>query len=68
MNACSTEKLLQAAVHKMSQHCALSSGLFFCTRTKGIKFCDVPVGYVKEELRFRCELEPFNMRDANSIV
>ena len=31
-------------------------------------FYDVPVSYVKEELRFRCELEPFNARNANSIV
>ena len=30
-------------------------------------FYDVPVSYVKEELRFRCELEPFNVRNANSI-
>ena len=30
-------------------------------------FYDVPVSYVKEELRFRCELEPFNARNANSI-
>ena len=28
---------------------------------------DVPVSYVKEELRFRCELEAFNMRNAKSI-
>ena len=30
-------------------------------------FYDVPVSYVKEELRFRCELEPSNERNANSI-
>ena len=30
-------------------------------------FYDVPVSYVKEELRFRCELEPFNAGNANSI-
>ena len=30
-------------------------------------FYDVPVSYVKEELRFRCELEPSNARNANSI-
>ena len=41
--------------------------LLFRAREKGIKFYDVPVGYVKEELRFCCELEPFNARDANSI-
>ena len=26
-------------------------------------FYDVPVSYVKEELRFRCVLEPFNDRN-----
>ena len=62
-------KLLQAAVHTSFQHCALSSGFFFCARAKSIKFYDVPVGYVKEEeeMRFHCELEPFNERDANII-
>ena len=30
-------------------------------------FYDVPVGYVQEELKFHCELEPFKARDANSI-
>ena len=30
-------------------------------------FYDVPLSYVKEELRFRSELEPFNGRNANSI-
>ena len=52
--------------HKLS---ALRSEfwLLFRTRAKGIKFYDVPVDYVKEELRFRCELEPFNARNANSI-
>ena len=30
-------------------------------------FYDVPISYVKEELRFRCELEPFSARNANSI-
>ena len=37
----------------------------FRARAKGIHFYDVPV---KEELRFRCELEPFNTRDATSIL
>ena len=46
-----------------------SSGfwLLFSTPVKGISFYDVPIGYVKEELRFCCELEPFNARNANSI-
>ena len=30
-------------------------------------FYDVPVSYVKEELRFHYELEPFNAKNANSI-
>ena len=41
--------------------------LLFRASAKGIMFYDVPVSYVKEELRFRCELEPFNGRNANSI-
>ena len=41
--------------------------LLFRARVKGIMFYDVPVSYVKEELKFRCELEPFNTRNANSI-
>ena len=41
--------------------------LLLCAWAKGIKFYDVPVGNVKEELRFRCELEPFDGRNANSI-
>ena len=41
--------------------------LIFRAPAKGIMFYDVPVSYVKEELRFRCELEPFNARNANSI-
>ena len=41
--------------------------LLFRALAKGITFYDVPVSYVKEELRFRCELEPFNTRNANSI-
>ena len=51
--------------HKLS---ALRSEfwLLFRSQAKGIMFYDVPVTYVKEELRFRCELEPFNRRNANS--
>ena len=73
MYACSRGKLVstvQAAVrthtHKLS---ALRSEfwLVFLAQAKGIMFYDVPVSYVKEELRFRCELEPFNTRNANSI-
>ena len=41
--------------------------LLFRARAMGIMFYDVPVSYVKEELRFRCELDPFNARNANSI-
>ena len=52
--------------HKLS---ALRSEfwLLFRTREKGITFYDVPVSYVKEELRFHCELEPFNAKNANSF-
>ena len=39
----------------------------FRAQARGIRFYDVPLGDVKEELRFRCELEPFNARDTNSI-
>ena len=41
--------------------------LLFRALAKGIMFYDVPISYVKEELRFRCELEPFNARNANNI-
>ena len=59
-------KQLYTHSHKLS---ALRSEfwLLFRARAKGIMFYDVPVSYVKEELRFRCELEPFNTRNANSI-
>ena len=53
--------------HTNFQRCALLSSGFFRARVKGIMFYDVPVSYVKEELRFHCELEPFNARNANSI-
>ena len=52
--------------HKLSVLCS-EFWLLFRARAKGITFYDVPVSYVKEELRFRCELEPFNARNANSI-
>ena len=67
MYACSRGKLLQAAVHKLSALRSAEFWLIFRTRVKGILFYDVPVSYVKEELRFHCELEPFNARNANSI-
>ena len=61
-------KLLQAAVHTHKLSVLRSEfWLLFCAWAKGIAFYDVPVSYVKEELRFRCELEPFNARNANSI-
>ena len=56
-------KLLQAAVHAHTQTSsrALSEfWLLFRARVKGVLFYDVPVSYIKEELRFRCVLEPFN--------
>ena len=59
-------KLLLAAVHTLTQ-LRSEFWLLFRARAKGIMFYDVPVSYVKEELRFRCELEPFNARNANSI-
>ena len=59
-------KLVQADVHTSFQRCTLSSG-FFRARARGIKFYDVPPGDVKVELKFRYELEPFDVRDANSI-
>ena len=54
----STSSCTHTHSHKLS---ALRSEfwLLFCARAKGIMFYDVPVSYVKEELRFRCELEPF---------
>ena len=68
MYACSRRKLLQAAVHKqLYTYSHKLSALLFRAPAKGIMFYDVPVSYVEEELRFRCELEPFNARNANSI-
>ena len=57
---------ISSCIYKLS---ALRSEfwLLFRARAKGIKFYNVPIGYVKEELRFLCELEPFNVRDAISI-
>ena len=62
----STSSCTHTHSHKLS---ALRSEfwLLFRAWAKGIMFYDVPVSYVKEELRFRCELEPFNTRNANSI-
>ena len=37
----------------------------FRAPARGIHFYNVPLGDVKEELRFRCELEPYNARDAS---
>ena len=59
-------KASTAAVHTLTQ-LRSEFWLLFRARAKGIMFYDVPVSYVKEELRFRCELEPFNARNANSI-
>ena len=44
-----------SCTHKLS---ALRSEfcLLFRAQTKSIKFYDVPIGYVMEEVRFRCEL------------
>ena len=39
----------------------------FRAQARGIRFYDVPLGDMKEELRFRCELEPFKARDANIV-
>ena len=53
--------------HKLSASRSAEFWLLFRARAKGIMFYDVPVSYLKEELRFRCELEPFNAGNANSI-
>ena len=60
-------KQLYTHSHKLSALRSAEFWLLFRARAKGIMFYDVPVSYVKEELRFRCELEPFNARNANSI-
>ena len=52
--------------HKLSALRSAEFWLLFRAQAKGIMFYDVPVSYVKEELRFRRELEPFNARNANS--
>ena len=59
-------KQLYTHSHKLSALCS-EFWLLFRALAKGIMFYDVPVSYVKEDLRFRCELEPFNTRNANSI-
>ena len=61
-------KFLQAAVHTHAHKLSVLHPEFWLhARTKGITFYDVPVSYVKEELRFHRELEPFNPRNANGI-
>ena len=60
-------KQLYTHSHKLSASRSAEFWLLFRARAKGIMFYDVPVSYVKEELRFRCELEPFNAGNANSI-
>ena len=60
-------KQLYTHSHKLSVLRSVEFWLIFRARAKGIMFYDVSVSYVKEELRFRCELEPFNARNANSI-
>ncbi len=39
----------------------------FSAQARGIKFYDIPLPNVREGLRFRCELERHNARDATSI-
>ena len=62
-------KLLQAGTHTHTQTFSVALSefwLLFRVPAKGIMFYDVPVSYMKEELRFHYELEPFNA-NANSI-
>ena len=40
----------------------------FSRQVRGSIFYNVPLSEIKEGLNFRCELEPFNTRDENSIV
>ena len=50
----------QLYTHTQTFSVALSEfWLLFSAPAKGIMFYDVPISYVKEEFRFRCELEPF---------
>ena len=61
----STSSFTHTHTHKLS---ALRPEFcFFSCPGEGQTFYDVPVSYEKEELRFRCELEPFNTKNANSI-
>ena len=41
---------------------------FFSRQAWDSIFYNVPLSEIKEGLKFRCELEPFNARDENSIV
>ena len=36
--------------------------------SQGSIFYNVPLSEIKEGLKFRCEVEPFNAREENSIV
>ena len=40
----------------------------FSSQARGIIFYDVPRSDIREDLKFRCELEPFNARDKDSVV
>ena len=40
----------------------------FSRQARGSIFYNVPLSEIKEGLKFRCELEPFNAREENSIV
>ena len=59
-------KPASSCTHKLSVQ-RFEFWFLFRAWAKSIKFYDVPVGYVKEEVKFHCELEPFKARDANSI-
>ena len=40
----------------------------FSSQARGIIFYNRLLSEIKDGLKFRCELEPFNARDKNSIV
>ena len=40
----------------------------FSRQVRGSIFYNVPPCEIKEGLKFRCDLEPFNAREENSIV
>ena len=40
----------------------------FSPQVRGSIFYNVPLSEIKEGLKYRCELEPFNAREENSIV